>query len=196
MILVEDIMVDILKEIRRVQQERAKVNWDGSLYESVRKLQIDARGSVGERLVVTMLKELDHNVHYHEATTDDDKDWDFICNDLAYEVKTATLGSDGVTFQHENVYKSSRKYDGLILVDIAPNQIFMSIYPKNKIPFKELHFRKDSGFYKFDTHLRETRKNYIGDNVIETLEDFDAIFSKAEREIRNIKSQQKKRDEL
>ena len=170
--------------------------WPQATYGGVKQLEIDERGKIGERLVVALLRKIGgRTVDYNENATDEDKHWDFICEGLRYEVKTATLGKDGITFQHESIYKT-RLYDGLIFVDIAPNDIYISAFPKKGIVWKLLHSRKDSAFYKWDTHLRESRKWPVAQNRIETLEDFNRIFSEAESRIRELKSERKGDSEL
>ena len=185
---IKSVAVPIIKEI---QKEEAKVSqWIGSPYGAIRDFQIDTRGAVGETLIASLLTGLGRKVSHNEATTDDEKDWDLICDDLKYEIKTATLGRDGVTFQHEGIDKT-RHYDGLIFVDIAPNDIYISIYAKKKIAWNDLHRRKDSSFYKWDTHLRPTRKHDIGDNIVKTVADFDVLFRNAESEILKLNAKKK-----
>ncbi len=185
---IKSVAVPIIKEI---QKDEAKVSqWINSPYGAIRDFQIDTRGAVGETLIANLLTELGRTVSHNEATTDDEKDWDLICDNLKYEIKTATLGRDGVTFQHEGIDKT-RHYDGLIFVDIAPDDIYISIYAKKKIAWNDLHRRKDSSFYKWDTHLRPTRKHDIGDNIVKTVADFDVLFRNAESEILKLNAKKK-----
>ena len=157
--------------------------WEGGDFAAAKLVEIDNRGDIGERIVVKMLRALGRKVSYHPGATSEDKGWDLICDDFSYEIKTATLGKDKITFQHENIYKT-RLYDGLIFVDIAPSDIYVSCHDKRKIDWRAIHRRKDSAFYKWDTHLRETRKFPVLQNRIETLSDFQRIFEKTEAEIR------------
>jgi len=157
--------------------------WEGGDFAAAKLVEIDNRGDIGERIVVKMLRALGRDVSYQPGATSEDKGWDLICDDFSFEIKTATLGKDGVTFQHENIYKT-RTYDGLIFVDIAPNDIYVSCFDKRAIDWRAIHRRKDSAFYKWDTHLKATRKFPVLQNRIDSLADFQRIFEKAEAEIR------------
>lgn len=168
--------------------------WDNALYGGIKELEIDARGRIGERIVVALLTAAGRAVSHSDATSED-KHWDLMCDGLTYEVKGATLGKNGVTFQHENIYKT-RLYDGLIFVDIAPNDIYITGHAKKSIVWGDLHHRKDSSFYKWDTHLRATRKHPVLQNRIGDLQDFVRIFTRLEAEIRAHKARGKAREEL
>ena len=165
--------------------DNAPAQWEGHLYGGVKLIEIDNRGDVGELIVVNMLKALGReDVSYSKGTTHEEKDWDFMCGEYSYEVKTATLGKDGITFQHEGIEKT-RQYDGLIFVDIAPDEIFISGYCKKDIPWYELHRRANSTAYKWNTNIKETRKHCVKQNKVVELLDFAKIFERLETRIRN-----------
>nr|MCA8835658.1 hypothetical protein [Pseudomonadota bacterium] len=140
--------------IERTQEEEDSVSqWANSLYGPITKFQIDARGKLGVALIASFLTDLGRTVVHNE--TDNLKDWNLSCDGIKYEIKTATLGKDGSSFQHESIYQT-RIYDGLIFVDIAPSAIYISIYAKADIQWDKIHLRKDSAFYKWDTNIKAT----------------------------------------
>lgn len=186
---IEDIVRSAIQEAASAEDSQ----WTGSIYEGIKLVEIDKRGDVGELVVVRMLEALGRTVFYSHGTTSDEKHWDFMCDDLSYEVKAATLGKDKITFQHENIHKT-RQYDGLIFVDIAPADIYITCYDKKSIDWGSLHRRKDSTAYKWDTYLKETRKHPVIKNRIETLSDFQKSFNAMEKRIRTGKSGLNRRD--
>ena len=174
------------------RQRPAKTVWDGTPLADFARVEIDTRGSVGELLAVKLLEAGGRAPVYNRDATDTEKHWDFMCDELAYEVKTATLGKGGRTFQHENIYKG-RQYDGLIFVDIAPEDIYISMRAKGEIQWKELHFRQHGGFYKWDTSLTapsilrrggKPNKWCVRQNAVRAVADFMSRFEKMERMVR------------
>ena len=169
----------------------AKTAWAGSPLAELMRMEIDSRGSAGELLVVKLLKESGREVVYNQDKTAEDKHWDFMCGGFRYEVKTATVGKDGKTFQHENVFRT-RQYDGLIFVDIAPREIYISMWAKAAIRWRDVHSRKDSPFYKWDTSLtadsryaRGKRNKWcVRDNAVRAVAEFMSRFEEMEGVIR------------
>ena len=190
-------MRDVLPIVQEAMKEAVarkkppKTEWAGSPFEAFGKEEIDTRGAAGELLAVKLLEEGGRTTDYHANTTHQDKDWDFMCDGLRYEVKTATKGKSAPTFQHENIYKS-RRYDGMILVDIAPDAIYISCWAKVDIPFGRLHRREPRGDYKWDTSLTSPRtmkggkrnKFCVRHNRIDSVADFVSRFEEMERRIR------------
>ena len=173
------------------RQAPPKINWDDSPLAEFLRVEIDTRGTVGELLAVKLLEKGGREPVYNEGATDEDKHWDFMCDGLTYEVKTASLGKDGSSFQHENIFKT-RLYDGLILVDIAPDEIYISLWARKAIPWEKLHSRKDGAYYKWDTSLTALSRLNSGHapnqfcvrkNAIRTVADFMRRFAELEREI-------------
>lgn len=178
------------------RQKPAAITWTGSPLAKFTHVQIDTRGTVGELLLVNLLKAGGRKPVYNENTTDLEKHWDFMCNNLKYEVKTASLGKKGDTFQHEEIFKS-RLYDGLIFVDIAPDNIYISMWAKADIKWNEIHFRANGAYYKWVTSLtpidkikqgKKRRKFCVQDNAVHTVKEFMSRFRKFEKRIKEIKS--------
>ncbi len=68
------------------------------------------------------------------------------------EIKTAALGRNANSFQHENIERD-RQYHALVFIDIAPNEIYMSWHAKSQIDLRALHRRATGIHYKWDTLL-------------------------------------------
>ena len=163
-----------------------KVQWAGSPYADLHALEIDQRGNAGERFVALMLEEMGREVDYQPDTTHAEKDWDLMCDGLRHEVKTATLGKEGATFQHENIDRA-RHYDGLILADFAPEEVYISCWAKCAIEWGKLHRRADGSFYKWDTRLAANPDRCrfpVNGNLVRTLDDFRVRFEAMEKIIR------------
>ena len=174
------------------RQAKPVVSWEESPLAKLTRVEIDTRGTVGELLVVNLLKTGGRKPDYNENKTDSEKHWDFMCDDLTYEVKTASLGKGGDTFQHENIFKT-RLYDGLIFVDIAPNNIYISMWVKADIKWNKLHTRKDGAYYKWDTSLTsittinrggKRRQFCVRENLVSTVKEFLSRFEEFEEKIK------------
>ena len=128
------------------------IDWQNSIYERIKDLSIDQRGQAGEDLVEHILKINNCEVVYNPNRTDREKDWDIISNDIHIEVKLATLGKDGKMFQHENLERS-RRFDALMIIDVAPNDLYLTCFDYDELNWKQFH-RRTSGIYKYDISLK------------------------------------------
>ena len=194
----DEIQKHAIKAIDEVisRQKPATTTWTESPLVKLTNVEIDTRGTVGELLVVNLLKAGGRNPVYNENKTDPAKHWDFMCDDLTYEVKTASLGKGGNNFQHENIFKT-RLYDGLIFVDIAPEDIYISMWVKTDIKWGELHSRENGTYYKWDTSLtnlnrikqgKDRNKFCVRDNAVHTVKEFMSRFEEFETKIKAKKS--------
>lgn len=155
-------------------------NWkvDSKFNEVRNSLQADSRGQVGEEFVAEVLKTLGYSVDHTQATDPQNKQWDLVVDDkYQWEVKTATMGRKSKNFQHEHIYKE-RQYHGIIFLDIAPDDLYISFFPKHKIDWSSLHRRKDSNFYKWDL-----QKSKIEKNLMVNISDFKRGYEEAIAEI-------------
>lgn len=169
--------------------------WAEGPYVGLRRLQPDNRGEVGEKFLCDLLTSLDYEVELSHETDPTKKHWDLRLNgEVQLEVKTATLGTTK-TFQHENLEKD-RDFDGVVLLDIAPDKIYLTCAAKSSIPWtsendrwsinpKKLHRRRQGIAYKWDLHLRD-----VENRVIETLDDVRKMF---EEMMKEVKSEREKR---
>ena len=84
-------------------------------------------------------------VNYNPHGLSREKDWDIIVNDIPIEIKMATIGKDGRNFQHERLVKSA-KFEALILIDIAPHDIYVSCYDYEELDGKKCTEEKTVAF--------------------------------------------------
>jgi len=78
--------------------------------------------------------------------------WDIRTADMSIEVKTATLGRNTPTFQHERIEKN-RQWDTLALLDIAPNSVYLSWATEGSLDWRNMHRRDPEGYHKKDLKL-------------------------------------------
>lgn len=102
------------------------------------------------------------NINWHRSKdTQGDLPYDITAGSESYkiEVKTATIGSDGRSFQHERITKTG--FDLLIFVDITPNEIYVTAIPKNLLNYQDMHHRHPSGEYKCDFTLNQLQSGEV-----------------------------------
>ena len=147
---------------------KERVNpWIHSSHEIITKLEIDQRGEAGENFMATCLRQNGHKVEIDRTTDPQEKSWDIRVDDnIMIEIKTATQGKKTKTFQHERIMVE-RAWHALALLDIAPEDIYLTLAPKNTIPVrrknniwtvneKKVHMRR-SGEIKWDFSLKDVR---------------------------------------
>ncbi|MGI9306467.1 MAG: hypothetical protein ACR2P5_04095 [Gammaproteobacteria bacterium] len=152
-----EIFEDVLNS--QIEKQKSGSRWkpDSRFARARNELQPDSRGQVGEEFVAAVLTRLGHSVKNKQTTDPENKQWDLVVDEKhRWEIKTATMGKKSSNFQHENIYKE-RGYHGIIFVDIAPDDLYISFVPKHKIPWKNLHRRKDSNFYKWDFSVQKIK---------------------------------------
>lgn len=152
--------------------------WTNSLFEGLRRLQIDRRGAVGEEFIVYLLERIGKTPKRSPSLDREKKQWDIeVSRDkVKLEIKTATLTVKANTFQHESIEKD-RQWNGLILLDIAPNDIYISCLAKKTIAWKNapgMHRRAQSIAYKYTLKLKDLEQN----NKLKTFSDFRHHYNK------------------
>lgn len=178
-IVLEDILKDMVVEDMPEQ-------WINAKFLQQRFIQIDKRGSVGERFYLKVLTYLyPRRVEYRDG---DQGDWDIKIGKMKFEIKTASLDKNN-KFQNEGLKKDG-DYNGVLFLGIAPNDIYMYCIKIANIDFDNqridhngvhvhLHNRGKDGTenkatgvgYKCDLKPSQMRK-------ISTLDDFKEEFEK------------------
>ncbi|TSC94958.1 MAG: hypothetical protein Athens101428_83 [Candidatus Berkelbacteria bacterium Athens1014_28] len=172
----------ILKKIAEIKKRKPpqKFDWAGSLYEDTQFLTIDERGQLGEEIAVDILKSFKSKVHYDSSITEETKGWDFVADGLKIETKLATITIGSGLFQHENIHPQ-RDFDGILFIDLAPNEIYLTAVCKKDINWKELH-RRENGVYKCDFSIDHIKGNKIAKfkkyktGLVNSAEDFFEIY--------------------
>lgn len=164
--------MDISKIAEAVFDEiQAEVNkttkWKGnSKYIRIRYLQIDKRGSFGERLLRDIFsKERNISLAYKDG---DQGDWDIKINDIKIEVKTSSLDVNN-KFQNEHI-KNTQNCDYICFIGIAPDAIYMRLEKIDEIDFTKLHNRGNRGTgagYKWDLKPEQMQEIKTREEVVE-----------------------------
>ncbi len=155
---ISDIILNKIEEIKR-RKPSQMFDWNDSLYEDIQFLTIDERGQLGEEITVEILKKFGCKISYEASVTGAEKGWDFISNGLKIETKLATITIGTGGFQHENLHPQ-RDFDGILFIDVAPNEVYLTAVCKKDIIWKKIH-RRESGIYKCDFTIKHIKDNKI-----------------------------------
>ena len=141
---IDEIAQDVFDEI-----EASSTKWrSSSKYVRIKGLEIDKRGSFGERLIKHIFEKEGVSVVYQGGNPGD---WDIVVNNVRIEVKTASMDVNG-KFQNENI-KDTEDCDCICFIGVAPDSIFMKLEKICEIDFSKLHNRASKGTgagYKWD----------------------------------------------
>ena len=104
-------------------------------------MQIDKRGSFGERFFSQVLSQIycrRLNIEYNDG---DQGDWDLKFNGVKFEIKTASIDVNN-KFQNEGIKKDG-DYDGVLFLGVTPNSLYIKFILRKDIPFHVLHNREE-----------------------------------------------------
>lgn len=164
-----EIALRVFDEIESEVKHTSKWN-ETSKYVRIRKLQIDKRGSFGERLLRDIFsKERNISLEYRDG---DQGSWDIKINGIKLEVKTSSLDVNN-KFQNEHIAKNS-DCDYIIFIGIAPDDVYLRIEKLSQIDFSKLHNReerKTGAGYKWDFKPNEMAKIQTSDEVVKIIYD-------------------------
>ena len=166
-----------------IEEQKQTNAWINSTYEAIKLLEIDSRGAVGEALIETLLKNLKFDVERNNETDRTKKHWDIRdkTNNLDFEVKLATQGKKK-NYQYEG-FEKDRNYAGVILIAVAPNDLYITCAAKNKMPFvssnnyytknnKTMHRRGHGIQYKWTLSQKD-----VEERKVQTIKDFRSHYS-------------------
>ena len=173
-------LVDMIAS--KAESDRKNNVWVKGAFMQIRALTPDTRGELGEEFVERLLVSLGYTVERSNVTDRTKKHWDLRVNGVALEIKTATVGKSGRSFQHENIEKD-RDYDGIVLLDIAPDAIYLTAASKKDLPFnspndlwtkspKQMHRRAHGIQYKWDLSIKD-----VADREIKSLTDVERLMA-------------------
>ena len=83
-------------------------------------------------------------------------------------------------FQHENLHPQ-RDFDGILFIDVSPNEIYLTAVCKKDIIWKELH-RRPNGDYKCDFSIKHIKDKKIlkfekhKTGLVNSAKDFFSIY--------------------
>lgn len=162
---IKDIANSVFDEIE-VEVNKTTQWKSDSAYIRIRHLQIDKRGSFGERLLRDIFaKERNISLSYRDG---DQGEWDIKINDIKIEVKTSSLDVNN-KFQNEHI-KDTTKCDYICFIGVAPNSIYMRLEKISEIDFSRLHNRGARGTgagYKWDFKKEQMQEIKTREEVVE-----------------------------
>ena len=150
----DEILLDILENIII---EDSPEKWKNAKFIKQRMIQIDKRGSVGERFFAEILLMLyPRRIEYNDG---DQGDWDLKINRKKFEIKTSSLDKSS-KFQNEGL-KRNGDDDGVLFLGIAPNDLYIKFIQKTDIDFDRLELKSDTGI----TRLHNRGKDNTSENA-------------------------------
>ena len=167
--------------------------WENSKWKHIADLENDDVGKVGEEIINTFCQTagIESNIDGSKTKQVGGGCGDGNINKKTIEIKTARLGCDEASFQHE-LGETPWKAQYIIFLDIAPSKMYITIFPnfseefyimsgqdsKNKCsPYfntKSITWRKQKGAFKLDTTININEKN-IGSFCFKIDNDFNDI---------------------
>lgn len=124
-----------------------------SKYKDYRSLQIDKRGSFGERFFEQTLSLIYYRRLKVEYKDGDQGDWDLKFNGMKFEIKTSSLDVNH-KFQNEGLKKDG-DYDAILFLGVAPNDLYVKFIRKKDIDFENEIVHSYTGI----THLHNRGKD-------------------------------------
>lgn len=175
-----DIARQVFDEIETEVNQNTK--WKShSKYVRIRHLQIDKRGSFGERLLRDIFsKERNIALMYKDG---DQGDWDIQINGIRIEVKTSSLDVNG-KFQNEHI-KNTHLCDYICFIGVAPDNIYMRLEKISDIDFNTLHNRGERGTgagYKWDLKANDMTEILTREDVVKMFYEKMGINKKSIKE--------------
>ncbi len=158
-------MIDNLTELDKklieildaIVLEDSPERWRGAKFMKQRMIQIDKRGSVGERFFAeTLLRLYPRRIEYKDG---DQGDWDLKIGKMKFEIKTSSLDKNN-KFQNEGL-KRNGDYDGILFLGIAPNNLYIKFVRKTDINFDTQILVSDMGV----VHLHNRGKDNLNKNA-------------------------------
>lgn len=165
-----NVLVKIIMEEKKKEDD--KNIWGNSIYKYLPFLQANNVGKVGEILIHNLCINNQINSTIDGTKTKMSGGGDGTINNKTVEIKTALLGSNKSTFQHElGEHPWNAIY--MIFIDIAPDNVYITIFKnfteeqyKTKkfkcnpyFPTKSITRRKGVGNFKLDTSININDKN-------------------------------------
>lgn len=162
---------------KKHEKKKKRDIWETSKWKYISQLENDDVGGVGEEIIGQFchLVSIDANIDGIKTKRENGLG-DGKINGRSCEIKTARLGSNGSTFQHE-LGETPWKSSFMIFLDIAPNNMYITIFPNFSeefykksgndsstkcspyFPTKSIVWRKKIGAFKLDTTLKINEKS-------------------------------------
>tara|TARA_B100001094_G_scaffold331918_1_gene401917 strand:- start:2845 stop:3453 length:609 start_codon:yes stop_codon:yes gene_type:complete len=165
---ITDTTISIIDAI--YEQKKKRNIWENSKWSHIAELENDDVGKAGERIIAEFCKRGNIPSMIDGVKTKElgGGIGDGVINGKTVEIKTARLGSNNSSFQHE-LGECPWVADYMIFLDIAPDKMYLSIFKnfteefyrmsgcdssKKCVPYfptKSICWRKQKGAFKLDT---------------------------------------------
>ena len=152
---------------------QAKGVWTNpdDLYFKYRHLQIDKRGSFGERFFMRVFSDYARRIEYKDG---DQADWDLKINDYKFEIKTSSLDINK-KFQNEGLNPNANIL-GVLFLCVTPKRLYFKFVRLEDVPFHRLHNRGAAGTgagYKWDHKMTDVVTYDTEDELVDY---FNSVF--------------------
>lgn len=169
-------VIDIINS--KYEEKSKRDIWEDSEWKYIAQLENDDVGKVGETIIDTICEKsnITSNIDGSKTKQIGGGNGDGIIKCRTCEIKTARLGSDERSFQHE-LGETPWKADYMIFLDIAPKKMYVTIFKnftkdfyessgrdnsikcKPIFPTKSITWRKKTGAFKLDTTIKINNSN-------------------------------------
>lgn len=157
----DNIAIPLMQQVSL--EARGVWNDPNSLYYPYRHIQIDKRGSFGERFFEHALLTAFPRRIVIEYKDGDQGEWDLKINGFKFEIKTSSLDVNN-KFQNEGLHRDGDYY-GVLFLCVTPNKLYFKFVKREDIPFDTLHNRQSAG----------TGSGYKWDHKLSTVEEINTI---------------------
>ena len=113
-------------------------DWKNAPLSDYKSLEIDKRGSFGERLIKDAMTPRVRRIEYNDG---DQGDWDLKIENKKLEIKTSSIDKSG-KFQNEGLKKYGN-YDAVVFVGVEPEFVNIKCVKKENIDFDKLNSREN-----------------------------------------------------
>lgn len=127
------ILLDVIEELEELEQSAI---WKNTTFGNIKKLSTTRRGKVGEHFIAALAKQIGFECKFPQKGGKNayNSDWDLEIENFTFEIKTATQSGRGGAFQFNRIFTTPNvKYDCLLCVGIAPDNIYFNMWTKGVV---------------------------------------------------------------
>jgi len=176
---------------KKYETKKERNIWENSTWKNISELENDDVGGAGEDIINHFCKKcnIDSDIDGTKTKQIGGGIGDGKIKGRTCEIKTARLGSSGITFQHE-LGEVPWKAEFMVFLDISPEKMYVTIFQNfteefyklsgtdssNKcspcFPTKSITWRKQKGAFKLDTTISINNNNRYTFVIDETETDY------------------------
>ncbi len=156
--------------INSIKQFPNAEKWATGMFGAIKTVSNTSVGNVGEHFITEYAEQLGFEVIPSKNRTS----WDIQINGIRYEIKTATEDVH-MKFQF-NHFRTHRKYDAVICLGVAPNELYFYVLTKNELLQQNLVTMEKGANASYKWTLQKTKLFPIN-KFKEMLEEFTTEFN-------------------